>query len=203
MEKLKNYRPTKILVEYPFEKAQRLDSLYQAYLNDEYQLTINEIDQLGFRLARQLGHPAIYAVDYELSLPFGPFMEFAEKHDKEGLDTFLKSIEEHDEKESRFLGENTILDYFIFRNSDEEDLRNKNLYIDKTAKFINDTTYIGIDFTAKWWERNFYIMGNIDRATEAGDRLLLIIGAGHRAVLRDFFEDRQDMLYVEIQDYLK
>ena len=46
-------------------------------------------------------------------------------------------------------------------------------------------------------------MGNIDRVAEAGDRLLLIIGAGHRAVLRDFFEDRQDMLYVEIQDYLK
>ena len=56
---------------------------------------------------------------------------------------------------------------------------------------------------AKWWERNFYIMGNIDRVTEAGDRLLLIIGAGHRAVLRDFFEDRSDIDYVEIREYLK
>ena len=46
-------------------------------------------------------------------------------------------------------------------------------------------------------------MGNIDRVTEAGDRLLLIIGAGHRAVLRDFFEDRSDIDYVEIREYLK
>ncbi|MEM9525985.1 MAG: DUF5694 domain-containing protein, partial [Bacteroidota bacterium] len=76
-------------------------------------------------------------------------------------------------------------------------------YLNSTAKFIDEHNNVGARFTAKWWERNIMIMSNIDRVTSPNDRILVIIGAAHRALLKDFFEDRQDVEYLEIQDYLR
>ncbi len=203
LEKLEGFQPTKVLVEYPSTRAARLDSIYQAYLAGTHELTINEIEQLGFRLAERMEHPSIYAIDYPLDLPFGELITYAEQHDKERFEAFLASIEAQDELESDYLAENSLLDYLIFRNTDEEDIRNKDQYLNGTAKFVNDTTYIGAEFAAKWWERNIMIMSNIDLILEEDDRLLLIVGAAHRAILRDFFEDRRDVEYVEIGELLE
>jgi hypothetical protein len=72
IEALKTYRPTKIMVEYPYRKEDKLNDDYKEYLNGIYTLSINEIDQLGFRLAKELGHQKLYCIDQKISLPFGP-----------------------------------------------------------------------------------------------------------------------------------
>ena len=203
LDQLERFQPTKVLVEYPSARAARLDSTYQAYLAGTQELTINEIEQLGFRLAERMEHASIYAIDFPLDLPFGELIAYAEEHDKERFEAFLASIEAQDELESEYLAENSLLDYLIFRNTDEEDIRNKDQYLNGTAKFVNDTTYIGAEFAAKWWERNFMMMSNIDQLMEENDRLLVIVGAAHRAILRDFFEDRRDVEYVEIRELLE
>ncbi|MEM9529153.1 MAG: DUF5694 domain-containing protein, partial [Bacteroidota bacterium] len=56
IEQLKAFKPTKILVEYPAKSAEKLDSSYAAYCRGEYSLSLNEVDQLGFRIARELEH---------------------------------------------------------------------------------------------------------------------------------------------------
>ncbi len=203
IEKIEKFKPTKILVEYPFNKSKKLDSLYNSYVNNKYQLSINEIDQIGFRLAKKLNHKHIYAIDHTLSLPFNELIKFAEKYDEERLNNLLRSVKEQDKIESEYLAENTLLKYLIFRNSEKEDIRNKDQYLNQTAKFVNDSTYIGSEFVSKWWERNLMIMSNIDMVTKEEDRILVIIGAAHRALLKDFFEDRTDIEYVEIQKFLK
>ncbi len=203
IEKLKLFQPTKVLVEYPSNKAKKLDSLYAAYRSDAYTLTINEIDQIGFRLASELNHPHIHAIDYKLDLPFDQLIKFAETNEPEKFEQFLQSIKDQDQFESDYLAEHTLLEYLMLRNADAEDLRNKNQYINQTAQFVNDTTYIGVEFAAKWWERNLMMMANIDLVTETKDRILVIVGAAHRAILRDFFEDRTDVDYVEIRGYLE
>jgi hypothetical protein len=118
------------------------------------------------------------------------------------LVTVLSSIKENDQEDSKRLKKSTLLEYFVYKNSNEEDLKNKNQYLKGTAQFVSDSTYIGVKFVSKWWERNFHIMANIDMQTQKDDRLLVIIGGAHRAVLKDFYEDREDVRYVEISDYL-
>ena len=203
IEKLKEFKPTKILVEYPVKKSTKLDSTYNSYLKGRHKLTINEIEQIGFRIAKQLNHSKIYSIDYYMNLPFSELMDYAEKNDRKKLDDFLNSIKEQDKKESEYLQKNTLSDYLIYRNSKEEDIRNKNQYLNNTAKFVNDTNYIGAKFVSKWWERNIMIMSNIDRLIQENDRILVIIGAAHRAILRDFYEDRIDVDYIEIQNFLR
>jgi len=203
VEKLKEFRPTKVMLEFPAFDSHYLDSLYTETLKGNHDYTINEIEQLGFRLAKKLNHSKVYSIDHKLDLPFEKLIEFAEKNDKERFKNMVASVEKQDKKESDFLETNSILDYLIYRNSNEEDIRNKDQYLNKTAKFVNDSSYIGAKFVSKWWERNIYMMTNIDKWITSTDRVLVIVGAAHRAVLKDFYEDRTDIEYVEITNFLK
>ena len=203
IEKLKTYNPTKIMLEFPYSDSKYLDSLYNETLKGNHTLTINEIEQLGFRLAQELDHKHVYSIDYRLDLPFDELLGFAKKHDKERLDKMIAHVQAQDKTESDFLLKNTILDYLIYRNSDEEDKRNKEQYLNRSAKFVSDSSDVGAKFVSEWWKRNIYMMTYIDRQVDSDDRVLVIVGAAHRAVLKDLYQDRTDIEYLEISNYLK
>src|SRR5256885_5519416 len=62
MAVLKRFQPTKIAVERD-PGDNRLSKDYADYLAGKHELTRNEIEQLGFRLAKELGHKTVYGVD--------------------------------------------------------------------------------------------------------------------------------------------
>ncbi|MEW6732994.1 MAG: DUF5694 domain-containing protein, partial [Acidobacteriota bacterium] len=64
MKRLKRFRPTKIAVEVSTKEESKLLSNYQKYLNNEYQLGRNEVDQVGFRLAKEMNLKKVYPVDW-------------------------------------------------------------------------------------------------------------------------------------------
>ena len=63
LEDLKAYGPTKIAIERRWESQARVDSLYNEYLNGNFDLSANEIYQVGFRLAKMMGHKKVYCID--------------------------------------------------------------------------------------------------------------------------------------------
>ena len=96
VEQLKEFKPTKIA----FERDEKTNGAgtqteYQGYLKGTYELKRNEHDQIGFRLAKQMGHPKVYCVDYwPDEHPFFPngfdrdltdFRKFAKVHGQEHL----------------------------------------------------------------------------------------------------------------------
>jgi len=56
---LVEYQPTKILVEYPFSKQDTLQDRYEKFLKGELIMTANETYQVGFRLAKKMGHTKV------------------------------------------------------------------------------------------------------------------------------------------------
>jgi Family of unknown function (DUF5694) len=66
---LKRFRPNKIALEADFGSDKMMKN-YQAYLDGKYELTRNERDQLGLRLAKELGHKQIYSSRCRRRLPF-------------------------------------------------------------------------------------------------------------------------------------
>jgi hypothetical protein len=42
------------------------------------------------------------------------------------------------------------------------------------------------DYLTNWYKRNIRMMANVARISKPGDRVLLIVGAGHLPVMRDF-----------------
>ncbi|WP_350285147.1 DUF5694 domain-containing protein [uncultured Croceitalea sp.] len=200
---IERYRPTKILLECQLKEELQFQNSYEKYIANQRPLQIDEREQIGYRLAKNLGHSTIYCIDYKLSLPLDELSRFAENNKKEEFFKFLQSIEQSDERDSKILSNTTLRAYFAYKNSLGEDLKNKRQYIQETAKFVSDSTYIGVEFVSKWWERNFHIMSNIDSHMTSTDVILVLIGGAHRTVLKDFYQDRDDVTYVEIGKYLK
>lgn len=203
VQALARYKPTKILLECTLQDQEYFQEAYRNYRNNKAKLKMDEREQIGFRLASELGHPAIHCIDYKLPVPLDSLAEFAQKHMQGEFNDFLTAIERNDESDSQVLAHTSLKAYYAFKNSVEEDLKNKRQYVQETAKFVSDSIYIGVKFVSVWWERNFHIMAHIDRHIDEGERILVLIGGAHRAVLRDFYQDRNDVMYVEIGQFLK
>src|SRR5437867_2792783 len=76
IEVLKRFHPTKIAIE-ANAGSQRVGREYSDYLTGKYTLSRNEIDQIGYRLARELGHKAVYAVDADGEYPYPRLVSYA------------------------------------------------------------------------------------------------------------------------------
>ena len=86
--KIKEYNPTKIFVEWPYNEQKELDSLYQLYKRDKYFINDslsdfylkNEIFQLAFRIAKENNLEAVYGIDYKTTFPYGEALNDIEKN---------------------------------------------------------------------------------------------------------------------------
>jgi len=201
---LAEYNPTKIILEYPYGND-KLDSLYQLYVKGTHTLTINERQQVGFRLAAKLGHKHIYPADHNLDLPFERLMAFLQENGQ--MDLFQNMLSDMKTEVmdvwQKVYGESSVKEFFVFINSDKYDAMNRNVYLEYINKMGAEDNYIGSEIVAKWWERNFKVMCNIDSIAEQGDRVLVLFGQGHTAILKDFYKDRSDVNYVDILNYLR
>ncbi len=201
---LAEYKPTKIIVEYPFGNN-GIDSLYQSYLKGTHVLSIHESQQVGFRLSLKMGLDHIYPADHRMPLPFNELTNYLQENGKMiQLENMVADMKKNILDVSQQAYENrSLTDYLSLLNSDKFDAANKNMYLQYTNKMGDENNSVGTNLASKWWERNFRIMHNIDQIVEPGDRILVIFGQGHTAVLKDFYKSRDDLFYVDIVDYLK
>jgi hypothetical protein len=205
VSQLATIRPTKILVEYPKERQQRLNERYNSYLSGEDTLGVNEIHQVGFRLAEQMDHSQLYAIDWNIDLPFDDLVAYCQRHGKmDEFDAFVKDIQAYVADQNKMLDTMSISSYFAKTNTEITDRLTNDAYIGKTLSWGDSISEAGVLVATIWWQRNFMILKNIAETIESpDDRILIIIGGGHRAVLKDLIIDRSDMTYVEIGELLK
>jgi len=200
---LSAFRPTKIAIESDFGTTKRTEQ-YAAYLAGEYELTRNEIDQIAFRLAKMMGHEAIYPVDVDWGMGRDVdweryFEEFAEQR---------QSINEYGEAlikaESEKLANSTIGQYLRFLNSDEMLEANHRFYSYFTIKDGADDWYPGPHMVANWYKRNLYIAHHLTRIAEedGSDRILVMFGQGHAYLLKQFMDENPAFEVVDVKDYL-
>src|SRR6185369_4941008 len=75
------------------EGATTINAKYADYLAGKYTLTADERDQIGMRLAKQLGHTRLYAVDHKLDMDLDAVMSAAQhSNDTAFLQTFQGAI---------------------------------------------------------------------------------------------------------------
>lgn len=191
------FDPTKIAVEAMPEEQSRLDSLYQAYLDGRYELEVGEEYQLGFRLAKQLDHPRVYAIDTWGNLdsyqkPGSKNFEVREdiKEHMQKFWAYLQSTSqaksEAEKKQARNLPRSL---YRIIQQSNQPEAIRKGHehYFSETFQYEEQAyDYTGVDwYSATWFNRNLRIFRNIQRITESpNDRILVIYGSGHLALLQ-------------------
>ena len=183
LEVLKRFHPTKIAIE--SDPGGPRPQQYAAYVAGTYTLTRNEIDQLGFRLAKDLGHSAIYPVDADGDFPIMRVQNYAKANGRAAeFDAIDAGWAKMTRDEQSFLQSHTILETLAYLNSDSLAAKNLAGYF-AYVPLGDPWEYAGPDLLAAWYQRNIRIYHNITALIASpNDRILVIYGAGHLAWLR-------------------
>jgi hypothetical protein len=190
MAVLKKFQPTKIAVEREVGDK-RIAKDYADYLAGTHELTRNEIEQIGFRLARELGHKAVYPVDVDGEFPFQRVVNYAKANGRsKDLDAILAEIGGMVKAQGEYLASHTILEALLSMNSDDKIARDVGFYY-REARFGEPWEWAGADLVSEWFRRNMRIYANVAQlADTSNERILVIYGAGHLGWLQhDFTSD--------------
>lgn len=205
VQALARFEPTKVAVEVGVEHQARLGELFDGYCSDTRELGRQEFEQLGFRVARQVG-ATVHAVDVEDVFYDPAIDEFLEQHPhlKPHMERMWAEAAAETAAAQAFLATHTLGEALRQANSPDElnaDLRS---YIDNLVP-IGDAErdeYPGPDMVAYWYRRNFKIASNVNAVAADGDRILLVYGAGHIPVLEHIFSLMSSARVVPTLDYL-
>ena len=193
VEKLNKFKPTKIVVECDLENDTKTQEIYDKYLSGSYQLSKNETNQIGFRLAKVAGLKKVYCVDWSdfWDDPSIQYTKYAAK-DAE-FDSFLKGFNQNQKKridaEDEKLFKLLVTDQLVLLNQPERMEKDHQAYFD-IMRIGRGNEYVGAGYLAWWYRRNLVILDNIIRITDSPkDRVLVIYGAGHAKLLNQFAKE--------------
>ncbi len=201
VDALAAFRPTKIMVEAPLARDSALNARYRGYVAGRDTLRRNEIDQIGLRLAKRLGHSRVYAIDFPQDEDIRRVVGWAAQHGDTGFVSMVQRFGARMQASTDSLRGLTITEYLRRLNSPAEDALGHSAYL-RAARVGRDTTYVGADLVAGRYARNLKIFANLARLTEPGDRVLVIYGASHGKLLRDFVRESADLELVDTNRYL-
>jgi hypothetical protein len=189
VNKIKRFHPTKLAFEVVKEKEEELNEEYRKYMKNELELSIDEIHQFGFRIASQLGHKKLYAVDWMKSVGnrgIGEVFEWAKNHQSE-LYNYIN--EKYRSEKDHNLANKRVVDLMRELNEENSVKKEQEMYM-AVARIGNDEDYVGIDWLRWWYQRNLIIYSNLAKITNSpSDRIVLIIGAGHIHLVSQFLRE--------------
>ncbi|HRH50380.1 MAG TPA: DUF5694 domain-containing protein [Panacibacter sp.] len=208
--RIAKFKPTIIAIERNPTEQSKYDSLYNKYLQDKYNLSRGEEEQLGFRIAKMMNLKTLHCVnawgrDYEIldsvlegkdSLENKKFMNYFNKYADTVKQYFPKPV----------FKTKGIRAELIQKNDPKNINRDLGTYLIGTFKYeTSDNEFFGPDFVTGWWfNRNLRIFRNIQKINaKPTDRILVIFGAGHMTLLNSFFEASPEYKLFNVNDYLK
>lgn len=184
VEVLKRFRPTKIAIE-ASAGSERIARDYNEYLAGRYTLTRNENDQVGFRLAKELGLKAVNAVDVDGDFQYMRVMNYAKANGRTAeFDSMQARVARRVKRQSDFLQTHTVLETLERMNSDSAAA--EALGADMDFVYFGDLwEFAGPDLLTFWFQRNLRIYNRITALIESpAERILVIYGNGHLGPFR-------------------
>lgn len=203
------YNPTKIAVESGPITGYILRN-YEDWVKGKRELGRSEREQIGFRLMKQFNLDTIYGVDampllFDLydskdSLVFRPILDSIyndwDFSSNDSTSQRYNALYRYDDKLALKM---TLLDYFKFMNNEQVLDKGYGSYLTGDFKLGR---FEGADALAMhWYSRNLRIFRNLQNITSSpGDRVLLIIGAGHAQILTHLFECSSEFNLVKFDE---
>ena len=200
LDRLEAFSPDKIMLEMEPEHEAKFNANYEAYLAGEYELSVNERQQLGMKLAARLGHERLYGIDHSNFLDYRPALAAAEelgqerllKEREEMIEDIIASVEA---KKGLSLSE-----WLIQLNTPPFGTDH---YGNLTIAQMGTVEAPGALQIIEWWERNLVMFARTAQRSEPGDKILIIVGAGHKYLLHQFFEEAHGFELVSPLPYLE
>jgi hypothetical protein len=200
---LKELHPTKIAVERD-AGDNRISKDYADYLAGKHVLTRNEIEQIGFRLAKELGHKSVYPVDADGEFPYQRIVNYAKASGRSNeLDAIMAEFGGMTKAQGAYLASQTVLETLLYMNSDTRVAQDLGLYY-RLAHFGEPGDWAGADLVSDWFRRNMRIYSNVVRLADSpNERILVIFGAGHLGWLQRAFASDPNLRLRKLAEFAK
>ncbi len=217
-EKIKQFHPDKVFVEWGYEGQRSLDTLYNLYHKGKYPDYVaqkypknafysqNEIFQLAFKAAHKTNLSRVHAIDYNhTSFPYDSLMQSAEKAKQFALKKRIEDEIKHYETTTNADQQKLTLTQLLLKHNEpayrDWDL---GLYIEVFNQAGDKDNFVGAYLVSEWYRRNLYMYSLVQKLTESKDqRVMVLLGASHAALFKKFIELDSNFKVVELKDVLK
>lgn len=209
VDSLADWAPTRIVVE---DEADPPTLALPAFASADALLKTsrNESVQIGFRLARQLGHAAVYGHDERGGegepdyFPIDKVQAFAEANGlMEDFAAMFAEVEAMTREQQGRLAKQSIAESLFEHNDGGKiALLHDRIYYG-LLRFGDGNSQPGAELNAYWYMRNAKMFAKIAMVAKPGDRVLVLAGSGHATSLRHFAERTPGFTLVEAMPYLE
>jgi len=200
---LKKFNATKIAVERgPGDK--RLSKDYTDFVAGKHELTRNEVEQIGFRLARDLGHKAVFGVDADGEFPYPRVAKYAKATGRsKEFEEIQLEIGAMVKAQDSYLSTHSVLETLLYMNTDEKVAEAVGFYY-RQAHLSEPWDWAGADLVADWFRRNIRIYSNVMELVESpNERILVVFGAGHLGWLQQNFGSDPNVRLRKLAQFVK
>jgi hypothetical protein len=200
---LKGFHPSKIAVE-GAAGDERIPKRYIDYLAGRHELTRNEIEQIGFRLAKELGHKTVYAVDADGEFPYLRLVKYAKATGRSNdFEALMGEIGDMVKASNAYLASHTVLATLLYLNSDEKVAEAVGFYY-RQAEYGEPYDWAGADLVSDWFRRNMRIYSNVVQIADSpNERVLVIYGHGHLGWLQHAFASNPNFRLRKLAEFAK
>lgn len=194
---LKEYRPSKIVLELEPSRTNLVNRHYQDFLNGTFDISkkYNEVYQVGFRLGKILALDSLYLFDDQTeyigsleNFTFSNFQESAREQDDGFYNIHEKQMMKVFETNQRVYKSLDVKNRIILMNSRESQKINAQRMHMYEIRAGIQKNWIGPDWVGRFYRRNVRMASNVLRISQLEDRVLIIVGSNHKWILDDLFE---------------
>jgi len=219
LEKLRQFKPDAVGLEFKPNKQKAMDEKFQKYLNGQFQLPANEIYQIGFRLAAQLEHPKVFGVDAKARY-YSELSGLNQEEYQEIEREYVHRLREYDPDikqwypiyrkiyryQDKLKVDLPLIKYFLFLNDPKNIERSHGIYLVDSFKLgLNKKEdYFGADMKTAWYNRNLRILQNIYRIISETNakRVFVLVGAGHLPILAHAVQSSPELKWIDVRSVL-
>lgn len=200
-DKIKKFGPDKIFIEWNYQKQDKLDKFYNKNTDSLLRKDSDEIVQIALRSAKKLGHKKLYAIDYnDTDFPYDSLVNGMKAANQ--FDLVKKNEETMKHYETDFNAK--ITKYSLTQLLLDVNKQGITWYLQTAIKGGKTDNFVGAYLVSEWYRRNLYMYALIQKLTEnKDDKIMVLLGAGHTAMIREFVEHNPEYEIVELATVLK
>jgi Family of unknown function (DUF5694) len=183
---LARFEPTFVGVEWP---ANVVEERYPKYLAGTLPESRNEVVQLGFRLAKQLGIAKVHGLDVDGDFPFEAVMTWAKANGQTAtIDALMALGQQETARISTMQETGTIGSILRYMNEPASVELNHSFY-PVMLRMGSGNEQPGVALLSSWYQRNLAICARLLQAVRPGERAVVFYGQGHAYLINQCIDE--------------
>lgn len=151
----------------------------------------NETIQIGFRVAKQMHLPDVYAIDDDSGMDGTVF-----ENPSPALREAIERMGEFERREKT----DTLIERLRCLNGAEWSRYNHAMYM-RANEIERNGDCLGARTVAQWYARNLTIFSHLQRLAMRHERIFAVYGAGHLQILRDLIRADDRLHLIDAEPY--